>query len=86
MGSNKILQASVNRRLTQDPPASHVDYDNLVFEKLIDKKQLADLLGASVSFIEKKMVLGLPHLKDGKFVRFRYSEVMTWLERRARRS
>ena len=57
-----------------------------IFEKLIDKKQLADLMGASISFIEKKMKLGLPHLKDGKFVRFRYSEVVTWFERRARRS
>lgn len=53
------------------------------FDKLLTKRQLADLLGISVSYIDKLMTLGeVPYFKIGKAVRFRHSEVLAWLQRR----
>lgn len=56
-----------------------------LFENLIGKKRLAESLAVSVSFVEKMMrEEGLPHVKLGKAVRFRLSEVQAWLQRRSR--
>ena len=53
------------------------------FERLLTKKQLADLLEISTSYIDKLMALGeIPYLKIGKAVRFRQTEVLAWLQRR----
>ncbi len=53
------------------------------FERLLTKKQLADLLEISTSYIDKLMALGeIPYLKIGKAVRFRQTEVLVWLQRR----
>jgi excisionase family DNA binding protein len=56
-----------------------------VFEKLLTRKQLAELLGVSPSFISKLMANeGLPRIKLGKAVRFRIGEVAVWLQTRRR--
>ena len=55
------------------------------FEKLVDKKQLAELIGMSPQYIDKQMSLGrIPYFKIGRSVRFKVSEVMAWLERMKR--
>ncbi|MEY3901905.1 MAG: Helix-turn-helix domain [Pseudomonadota bacterium] len=49
-------------------------------EKLIGRKELAQFLGVSPSFISKMMVLeGLPHVRIGRAVRFDVNEVRKWL-------
>lgn len=54
-----------------------------IFEKLLTKKQLSEKLSVSVSFIDKLMAVGgFPHVKIGRAVRFRESEVLVWLQRR----
>ncbi len=52
-----------------------------LFENLIDKKTLAEKLSFSPSYINKLMVKGLPRIKLGRAVRFRFSEVVTFIER-----
>lgn len=54
----------------------------VIFEKIISKQQLAEVLSLSVSMIDKLMQQGLPHFKIGKSVRFRVSGVVAFLERR----
>jgi len=50
---------------------------------LVTKKQLAQQLALSSSYISKLMCEeGLPHLKIGRAVRFRPKEVVEWLEKR----
>jgi excisionase family DNA binding protein len=57
----------------------------VVFENLVTREQLAEMLVLSPSFISKLMSEGrLPYIKIGKSVRFRVSEVMTWLQKRSR--
>ncbi len=52
------------------------------FEALLTKKQLADRLALSPSFINKLMSEeGLPHFKIGRAVRFRVREVVAWLQK-----
>lgn len=64
------------------------DTQNLVisghklFDNLMNKKQLAQKLGLSVSMIDKLMAQGLPHLKLGKAVRFDLNDVADFLKRR----
>lgn len=58
---------------------------SMFFENLIGKKQLAEKLSFSLSYIDKLMAQdGLPHFKIGRAVRYRFSEVVTFLERRKR--
>jgi excisionase family DNA binding protein len=58
---------------------------SLFFEKLVTKKQLAELLAVSEGFINKLMHQeGLPHLKLGRAVRYRVKEVVSWLQQRRR--
>jgi excisionase family DNA binding protein len=52
-----------------------------LFDKWITKKQLADALGMSISFINKWMKYGLPCRRFGRAVRFRLYDVTAWLER-----
>ena len=56
--------------------------DQRFFENFLTKKQLAEHLAFSESYINKLLTQGMPRLKSGRAVRFRISEVMTWLERR----
>jgi excisionase family DNA binding protein len=56
-----------------------------VFENLLTKKLLAEKLGLSQSYVSLLMKEnGLPHLKIGRAVRFRISEVAVWLQKRSR--
>jgi excisionase family DNA binding protein len=55
----------------------------LILENLCTKKQLAEKLSFSVSYVNKLMTQGLPRITSGRAVRFRYSEVMQWLEQRS---
>jgi excisionase family DNA binding protein len=59
--------------------------DKSVFENLIDKKQLAQFLSLSLSYIDKLMAQeAIPYFKIGRAVRYRFSEVVAFLERRRR--
>ena len=51
-------------------------------ENLVTKEQLAKMLAVSESYIDKLMVRGFPRYKIGRAVRFRFSEVMEWLQKR----
>ena len=53
-----------------------------LFDNWIKKQQLAEHLGVSISFINKVMTQGLPCRHIGRAVRFRISDVETWLTRR----
>lgn len=60
-------------------------YRAQVFENLLTKKLLAEKLGLSESYVSLLMKEnGLPHLKIGRAVRFRISEVAVWLQKRSR--
>lgn len=52
------------------------------FENFLNKRQLAQKLGLSVSMIDKLLTQGLPHYKLGKSVRFDPKDVAEFLERR----
>jgi len=68
--------------------SSAVVFENLTdldkaFEALVTKRQLAERLALSQSYINHLMsVEGLPHFKIGRAVRFRVQEVVTWLQKR----
>lgn len=54
-----------------------------LFEILVDRKELARLLGLSPSYISKLMKYeGMPYFKIGRSVRFKLSEVVEFLKRR----
>ena len=56
-----------------------------IFENLIDRKDLAELMGLSPSYVSKLMAdEGLPYLKIGRSVRYEWSEVKSWLSKRKR--
>ena len=56
-----------------------------IFENFIDRKQLAEKLSLSPSYISKLMFYeGLPHYKIGRAARYKLSEVMTFLQERKR--
>ena len=56
-----------------------------VFENLLTKKLLSERLGLSQSYVSLLMKEeGLSHLKIGRAVRFRISEVAVWLQKRSR--
>lgn len=57
-------------------------------ERWVDKKELADHLGVSETWIERRYKMGLPHFKDpgSRLVRFRISEVEEWMGTRRGRS
>jgi excisionase family DNA binding protein len=67
------------QEMTQQSSAS----GRVFFENLLDKKQLAESLGLSRSYISKLMTFeSLPYVKIGRAVRFRQSEVLAWLQHR----
>ena len=54
------------------------------FEILLNKKQLAERLALSQSYINLLMAeQGLPHFKIGGAVRFQVREVVAWLQKRS---
>lgn len=78
VGRRRFKRESCLQQIRQQVISSPSEF----FENLVTKKQLAQHLGFSESYINKLMTLGLPRMKLGRAVRFRISEVMTWLERR----
>jgi predicted DNA-binding transcriptional regulator AlpA len=56
-----------------------------LIENFIAKDRLAELLGISISHINKLMTEGLPCLKIGRAVRYRVSDVVKWLQKRSAR-
>jgi excisionase family DNA binding protein len=55
------------------------------FEKLVTKKQLAEVLSISESFVNKLMAQdGLPYRQIGRAVRFSVNEVVEWLQSKRR--
>lgn len=53
------------------------------FEATVNTKRLAELLGMSESFVEQaRKDKGLPYYKVGGAVRYRLSDVETWLQER----
>lgn len=57
--------------------------DPPLFDKLIDREELACRLSVSPSFISKLMAYeGLPHFKIGRAVRFEVESVKSWLLKR----
>jgi excisionase family DNA binding protein len=54
-------------------------------EKLIGPGELSEQIGIPLSWIYAKAEAGiLPHYKIGKYVRFRPSEVLAWIEAQRR--
>ena len=57
-----------------------------MIDRLIDPKELAHELGVPVSWIysrtRQKGPDTIPHLKLGKYCRFRLMEVIDWLEKK----
>ena len=52
-------------------------------EKTIGKKELCDLLGMSIRFVDTAMKeMGLPYYKLGGAVKFRVTEVEKWMKQR----
>lgn len=49
---------------------------------LVTKKQIADVLGVSVSTIDRLMAKGLPYIKIERSVRFDKDVVMDWIKNR----
>lgn len=79
----------------REPPCTPADPpDNVIafpkaptgvhgLERYLTKRDLADLLGVSVGFVDTHMrESGLPYHKVGRSVRFKLSEVEKWIERR----
>lgn len=79
-GRNQLLNASDLYPTLRSYNGSE---KSLVFDKLVNKKQLAEQLEISQSYINKLMAEeGLPYFKLGRSVRFRISEVAEWLSKR----
>jgi excisionase family DNA binding protein len=52
-------------------------------DKLLTPQQIADVLGVQPSTIYQWTHQGfIPHVKVGRFVRFREADITQWLERR----
>ncbi len=66
---------------TYQEPTQEVVTPGWFFENLIDKKQLAETLKFSISWIDQLMVKGLPYYQLERSVRFRVSIVVAWLQR-----
>lgn len=78
--SAKVLQFPGDK----DTKPPNQFFENKI-ERFLSKKQIAEILSISVSFVNKLMAEeGLPYLKLGNCVRFRTSEVMAFLEKRKR--
>jgi excisionase family DNA binding protein len=62
--------------------ATVIQFPALAAEPYLSKRQLADLLGFSVRWVDYKVREGMPSHRFGKRRRFRLSEVERWLEGR----
>ncbi len=71
-----------NRGINNNSSDSIHSSESLLFDNYINKKQLSAYIGMSVGFINDWLSKGLPYHKFGRSVRFRLSEVQTWLDRR----
>lgn len=49
---------------------------------MLNKKELAEKLGISVSMVNKLLAHGMPKINIGKSVRFEYEEVVKWIKER----
>lgn len=50
-------------------------------ERLVDVEGLADYLGVKASWVYGKVATGeLPCLRVGRYLRFRLSDVLAWME------
>lgn len=47
---------------------------------LLNKEQLSEKLGVSVTTVNRLMAKGMPKIKVGKSVRFEYNDVVSWLK------
>ena len=47
---------------------------------MLNKKELAEKLGISVSMVNKLLAQGMPRINIGKSVRFEYEEVIKWIK------
>jgi excisionase family DNA binding protein len=56
--------------------------------RLLNPRELADLLGVNTSFVYDRTRRNapdpIPHLKLGKYLRFQLEQVETWLDERTR--
>jgi excisionase family DNA binding protein len=67
----------------KETPPSGQRPQGVLFDNWITKKELAQHLGVSQSFINKLMAEeALPHLKVGRSVRFLLNNVYAWFERK----
>lgn len=48
---------------------------------MLNKKELAGLLGISISMVDKLLHKGMPHIKVGTLVRFDFNEVLDWIKK-----
>ena len=48
---------------------------------LINKKEIAQKTGMSITSIDRLMTKGLPYYKLGKSVRFEYDKVLEWIKK-----
>jgi len=66
-----------------NPQIQSKSSDTLFLIRIVTRKQLAEILQLSPSFISKLMSeKGLPYFKIGRAVRFQLKEVMRFLEER----
>ena len=49
---------------------------------MLNKKELAEKLGISVSMVNKLLTQGMPRINIAKSVRFEYEEVVKWIKER----
>lgn len=55
-----------------------------VTEKLVGFEEIADMTGMSIPFLRKAQYrMGLPHYKLGGRIKFKVSEIESWLNERA---
>jgi excisionase family DNA binding protein len=81
--SSRFLFSPPSSPLKAGPPG---DTSALtLFDKWVTKRQLAEHLAVSESFINKQMKQGgLPYIALGRSVRFSIQEVVAWLQKRRR--
>jgi excisionase family DNA binding protein len=84
--TDRTPNGEINSRIIGDSKISGAtQVSSGLFENLIDRKRLSEILNLSPSYISKLMADdGLPYLKVGRAVRYELSEVMAFLRERRR--
>lgn len=55
--------------------------NQIMDERLLDKREISEFLGVSVKMIDRKVMLNeIPYLKIGRLVRFSKQKVLRWAE------